>query len=56
MGGKLALEPGAAMDTAVINQKVVHGLLDGFHGGCRGGIIQICITATASVHQWNEGI
>jgi hypothetical protein len=56
MGGKLALEPGAAMDTAVINQKVVHGFLDGIHWGGGGGIIQIGITTTATIKYRNEGI
>jgi hypothetical protein len=56
MGGYLAFKPGTAMDTAVINQKVVHCMLDGFQGWRGSGVIQIGITATGAIHEWNKGI
>jgi hypothetical protein len=56
MRGKLALEACAAMDTAVINQKVVHCLLDGFHGRRRSRVIEVYITTTAAINQGDEGI
>jgi hypothetical protein len=56
MGGELALEPSTAMNTAVINQKVVHGLLDGLHGRSGGSIVQVGITTTLAVIQWDQGI
>jgi len=43
MSRELALEAGTTMDTAIVIEKVVYGLLNNFEWRRRGGVVKIHI-------------